>query len=691
MAFTCGFFNSDKGDRKYNAEQISAIFDGIIADGVFATIGDHMMVTAGTGMQVRVGTGKAWFDHTWNVNDSLYPLEIATSDVSLDRIDAIVLETNHDNSVRFNGFKVIKGSPAADPAKPTLTNTEVIHQHPLAWVRVKAGAAAITASMIENAVGKSECPFVTGIIEFTNIDEAFNQWQGDFEEWFANLKTQLSGDVAANLQRQIDERVKISDKATSDDISNGVKNKWVDAADLVGNIFSPGDVKLSQNYNQPETWRYTDGSPFVIAKASPLIAKSRTKPDVYYNDATYSRFYPSTSIRKGCGVIHNGIVYLLYNYGRKYKDYNQNDNSIFINMYKIPLTEDGLVWRSKINQKDFEIPIQKITPLLPDKTDIYPCFISISDNKLHVFFVKEYIHLNESYQLIKMDIDIETNTISDPIGIALSNLSSIPASFKQNGVSTYFFKQYENDFLIVDASARSIIEYKNGGFFWREMVFQTGYTVEQLDVFHSRDGWYFARYDYSSIQSKKQGIIWRGLNCIPLDTATIPWISTLNASTTINNVLMPRWNAVKQKYAWVIRTYEVEASGNVYYTSVYETDELDSDTAQLISKIKGSDNIATICYGTGYYSIYYNYPRFNILLFEKEPHITQNNMQVGFAVNYAEPIVSHAGVDYFVVQRNDGDRRNWIPMYIGDTAGRLYDFVPTIADTSSGKHFIKMR
>ena len=34
MAFTCGFFNSENGDRKYNAEQMSAIFDGIIADGV---------------------------------------------------------------------------------------------------------------------------------------------------------------------------------------------------------------------------------------------------------------------------------------------------------------------------------------------------------------------------------------------------------------------------------------------------------------------------------------------------------------------------------------------------------------------------------------------------------------------------------------------------------------------------------
>ena len=136
MAFTCGFFNSENGDRKYNAEQMSAIFDGIIADGVFTTIGDHMAVTAGTGMQVLVGTGKAWFDHTWNVNDAAYPLTIAASDVTLSRIDAIVLETNHSDSVRLNKLRVVQGTVASSPVKPTLTNSEKVHQHPLLMVNL---------------------------------------------------------------------------------------------------------------------------------------------------------------------------------------------------------------------------------------------------------------------------------------------------------------------------------------------------------------------------------------------------------------------------------------------------------------------------------------------------------------------------------------------------------------------------
>ncbi len=204
MAFTCGFFNSENGDRKYNAEQMSAIFDGIIADGVFTTIGDHLAVSAGTGMQVLVGTGKAWFDHTWNVNDAAYPLAIAASDVTLSRIDAIVLETNHSDSVRLNKLRVVQGTVASSPVKPTLTNSEKVHQHPLAWVTVAPGVTQIAASAIENAVGTSACPFVTGIIATTDIDDLFAQWNGEFDEWFDNLKAQLSDNVVANLQRQID-------------------------------------------------------------------------------------------------------------------------------------------------------------------------------------------------------------------------------------------------------------------------------------------------------------------------------------------------------------------------------------------------------------------------------------------------------------------------------------------------------
>ena len=50
MAFTYGFFNSLNGDRKYTAEQLSSIFDGLITDGVFDSIGDILATVPGSGM-----------------------------------------------------------------------------------------------------------------------------------------------------------------------------------------------------------------------------------------------------------------------------------------------------------------------------------------------------------------------------------------------------------------------------------------------------------------------------------------------------------------------------------------------------------------------------------------------------------------------------------------------------------------
>ena len=57
MSVTYGFYNSLNGDRKYNAEQVSSLFDGLIIDGVFASVGMAFAVKATTGITVNVGIG----------------------------------------------------------------------------------------------------------------------------------------------------------------------------------------------------------------------------------------------------------------------------------------------------------------------------------------------------------------------------------------------------------------------------------------------------------------------------------------------------------------------------------------------------------------------------------------------------------------------------------------------------------
>lgn len=270
--FTYGFYDSKDGDRKYNAEQMSSIFDGIIEDGVYSNVGEAMMVVPGSGLQVIVKTGRAWFKHTWSLNDSYMPLSIEPPDVIRKRIDAVVIEVDKNIDARSNSIKVVTGTPATSPVKPTLKHEDGIDQFALAYVTVEPGVDSIAESKIEIAVGKNETPFVQCPLKTVSIEDLFNQWQGEFDEWFDNVQSQLEGDIATNLQNQIDQRVKIADKATVEDLKNKTPNKWVDASMLTeGNRYTatPGTVISSEEDLEaldPDHWARCDQRPMPISR-----------------------------------------------------------------------------------------------------------------------------------------------------------------------------------------------------------------------------------------------------------------------------------------------------------------------------------------------------------------------------------------------------------------------------------------
>lgn len=204
MAFSYGFYNSLNGDRKYDSEDLSRMFDGIIYDGVIGAVGDTFAVKAGTGNTVNVSSGRAWFNHTWSYNDAPMPISCGSAAVLLDRYDAIVLEVNAASDVRKNSIKVVTGTEASNPAKPTMENTEFVHQYPLAYILRKAGESAISQGNIENMVGTSECPLCTGVLKTMTMDQILAQWDAQFNTWFESAKGTLSGDVAGNLMTKIE-------------------------------------------------------------------------------------------------------------------------------------------------------------------------------------------------------------------------------------------------------------------------------------------------------------------------------------------------------------------------------------------------------------------------------------------------------------------------------------------------------
>lgn len=203
MSVTSGFFNSVNGDRRYSAEQMSAMLDGIISDGVFASVGTAFSVSATSGNVITVGVGRAWFNHTWVYNDSPLPLTAEASDVVLNRYDAVIIEVDHSDSVRKGSIKIVTGVAAKSPVYPTLINTTSVHQYPIAYIYRPANSSAITQDNITYNVGTDECKYVTGPLEVHSIDTIVAQWRAEFYKWFDELDAVLSGDVAANLTERV--------------------------------------------------------------------------------------------------------------------------------------------------------------------------------------------------------------------------------------------------------------------------------------------------------------------------------------------------------------------------------------------------------------------------------------------------------------------------------------------------------
>lgn len=203
MSITSGFFNSIGGDRKYSAEQMSAIFDGLITDGIYLSIGTAFVVEASTGNEIIVGKGRAWFNSTWVYNDAPLSMTLEESELILDRYDAVVIEINRSDAVREGTVKVIKGTPSREPVYPTLITTGDIHQYPLAYVYRTSNNETVTQADITNMVGSEHTPFVTGIVETLELDVLLQQWQkelelfisnntNDFNTWYDDMKQMMS-------------------------------------------------------------------------------------------------------------------------------------------------------------------------------------------------------------------------------------------------------------------------------------------------------------------------------------------------------------------------------------------------------------------------------------------------------------------------------------------------------------------
>ena len=225
--WTSGFFNSVNGDRLYNADQLSRIFEGLITDGVYESVANKLAVQPNSGMTIQIATGRGWFGGHWVNNDSEYTLTLTDSDVILSRYVAVVIKVDDTDAVRDAVPYLKYGEFATNPIKPTMTRTETVKEYWLAYIYVGAGVSEITASAIEDTrADESLCGWVTGLITqistatlFAQYDAIFKEFMTaettGFNEWFNGLQVQLSGDVATNLTNALPTSVTVTLPASS--------------------------------------------------------------------------------------------------------------------------------------------------------------------------------------------------------------------------------------------------------------------------------------------------------------------------------------------------------------------------------------------------------------------------------------------------------------------------------------------
>ena len=136
----------------------------------------------------------------WSASD--IDLTVGIGDGADPRIDRVVVSWHIPNQSELPVVEIRKGTPAPEPVAPELVNDGEYAEICLAEIAVAAGAIEISAQDItDTRLDESLCGLVSMGLEKYPTDGLNEQ----FQDWFADLKSQLSGDVAANLQNQINQ------------------------------------------------------------------------------------------------------------------------------------------------------------------------------------------------------------------------------------------------------------------------------------------------------------------------------------------------------------------------------------------------------------------------------------------------------------------------------------------------------
>lgn len=292
MSYTSGFFDAmDLGggnyDREYSAAVFAHYFSLLVKNGVFPDPSTGMQVKASSSpdMHVSVQPGSGWVNGYYITisDDGPEVLTVPTANPSLSRIDSVIMGLNYvDREVQLY---IKSGAVSSSPSAVSLQRDNDLYEMELAQIAVGAGVASISqANITDMRQNTSRCGIVKGTIDQIDTTDLFAQYDDAFKTWFDDIQSQLSGNVATNLQNQINSlktgKVNVSDKASTDQAQAGTDNtKWMTPAlvkaslnDYNKKFYKVGDIVVTARTDLGSDWALCNGASFTPSQY-PELAK----------------------------------------------------------------------------------------------------------------------------------------------------------------------------------------------------------------------------------------------------------------------------------------------------------------------------------------------------------------------------------------------------------------------------------
>ena len=215
----------NNGDREYNDSDFAEFYASLFTTGVFLNVGTALKVSQSPalGMRVNIGAGSAIINGRTYYNTEAMALDIPVASNLQDRTDSVVIRLDLGQRTVEMMYKQSDVSVVRDA---------LTYELQLATITVPKNASNVSnANITDKRPDELVCGYASPFekVNVSGLEQKYQQMLQDilddalstsdknksdqqdvmqrnqslFQEWFNKLDKQLSGDVATNLQKQI--------------------------------------------------------------------------------------------------------------------------------------------------------------------------------------------------------------------------------------------------------------------------------------------------------------------------------------------------------------------------------------------------------------------------------------------------------------------------------------------------------